>query len=63
MRTLLRTSTMLDPRFKTLGYADEDIKDEVYERIQKSLEDIYELSPASQEFPGTPTKKPRLSGM
>lgn len=54
---------MLDPRFKTLGYADEDIKDEVYERIQKSLEDIYELSPASQEFPGTPTKKPRLSGM
>lgn len=63
VRTLLRTSTMLDPRFKTLGYADEDVKEEVYERIQKSLEEVYEQNPISQEFSSTPIKKPRLSGM
>ncbi|XP_034239310.1 zinc finger BED domain-containing protein 1-like isoform X2 [Thrips palmi] len=63
VRTLLRTSTMLDPRFKTLGYADEDVKEDVYERIQKSLEELYEQNPTSIEFSPTPNKKPRLSGM
>ena len=64
VRTLLRTSTMLDPRFKTLGYADDEVKDEIYERIQKSLEEVFELNPSSQsDSSSTPSKKPRLSGM
>lgn len=63
VRTLLRTSTMLDPRFKTLGYADDGIKEDVYERILKSLEEIFEQFPSSQDSLSTPHKKPRLSGM
>lgn len=63
VRTLLRTSTMLDPRFKTLGYADDDVKEEVYERILKSLEDIFEQFPSIPDSTSTPSKKQRLSGM
>lgn len=54
---------MLDPRFKTLGYADDEIKEEVYERIQKSLEEVFEQNPSGQsDSSSTPSKKPRLSG-
>lgn len=62
VRTLLRTSTMLDPRFKTLGYADDEVKEEVCEKITKSLEEIYNEHPLIQDPAGTPNKKARLSG-
>lgn len=64
VRTLLRTSTMLDPRFKTLGYADDDVKEEVCDRLLKSLEEVYEEFPVSQDSnTGPSSKKARLSGM
>ncbi|KAK3932798.1 E3 SUMO-protein ligase ZBED1 [Frankliniella fusca] len=63
VRTLLRTSTMLDPRFKTLGYADDSVKEDVYERILKSLEEVFEQFPTNQDSLNAPNKKPRLSGI